>query len=336
MRLFGKDLDQQVALIAEVGVNHEGDVEAARRMIDLAADAGADAVKLQSYTPSRYASASDPARLARVTRFSLDSAAQLDLARHAAARGIPLFSSALTEDVVPFLAQWCPAIKIASGDLDFEPVIRAAAATGKVVILSTGIGTVAEIDRAVGWFADVVGAAALASRLVLMHCVSAYPTPVEQANVRSVPFLRERFGLVTGYSNHVMEPEAVLAAVALGAQMVEVHFTDRREGREFRDHALSLEPAELAALRGSIDRVRASLGAHDKQPQACELPLRLAIRKGLVAARELPAGTRIAAGDLHFARPATEFAAGELGAVQGRELLRPLQAGETLVRDGVR
>lgn len=330
MKLFGKNLDETVAVVAEIGLNHEGDAVAAERLITLAAQAGADAVKLQTFTPERYASASDPNRLARVTRFNLSQEAHLHLATHATTLGIPLFSTALTEDVVGFLDQWCPAIKIASGDLTFEPVIRAAMSTRKPVILSTGNGTVEEIDQALQWCTDELGSDALKDRLVLMHCVAAYPVPIEQANVSSVHFLKQRYGLTTGYSNHVIGSEAVLAAVAIGAQLVEVHFTDRREGREFRDHALSFEPQDLKRLVHSIGRVRASLGRVGKELQACELPLREVIRKGVVAARDLPADTVLSADDLMWARPATGVKAAELPALIGKHLVQSLRRGEQI------
>jgi N-acetylneuraminate synthase/N,N'-diacetyllegionaminate synthase len=336
LNLFGKDLERDVVVVAEIGINHEGDVQAAERLVDLAAESGVDAVKLQTYTPERYASASDPERLARVGRFSLDLAAHRQLAAHARERRIPLFSTALTEDVVPFLAEWCPAIKIASGDLNFEPVIRAACATGKPLILSTGNGTIEEIDQALVWCRDMVGEGVLPDRLVLMHCVSAYPTPIEQANVQSVPFLKQRYGLTVGYSNHVYETEAVLAAVALGAQVVEVHMTDKRSGREFRDHALSVEPAELAALVCSVRRVKDSLGRPGKAVQECERPLREIMRKGVVAARNLDAGTVLAQDDLMFARPAVHIPASEMPRLLGRTLVRAVRRGESILREDLR
>ncbi len=335
MQLFGKDLSRDVAIIAEIGVNHEGDKMAASRLIELAAASGADAVKFQTYTPERFVAANDTERLARVTRFALDSAALRQLAREAERAGVVLFSTAVTEDTVPFLAEFCPAIKIASGDLTFEPVIRAAAATGKPLIISTGIGSVEEIDRAVSWVRDEVGDPALASRLVLMHCVSAYPTPIEQANVLSVPFMAQRYGLTIGFSNHVIGPEACFAAVAVGARVVEVHFTDSKVDRTFRDHALSFEPADFAELVRAVRRVAASLGTHDKRPQECESPLRAATRKGIVAARDLPAGAVLGRDDLMFARPATEFTAHETSAVVGRTLHVALKRGQTIPRQGL-
>lgn len=335
MQLFGKDLEREVAVVAEIGVNHEGDPAVAEALVRAAARAGADAVKLQTYTPERLASSSDPARLARVARFRLDEAAHRRLAAVARSSGISLFSTAVTEDVVPFLAELGPAVKIASGDVDFEVLVRAAARAGKPVILSTGNASLEEIDRAVGWCAEEISRDRLADRLAVLHCVSAYPAPIEQANVRSVPFLKARYGLTTGYSNHVLEPEAMLAAVALGAQIIEVHVTDRKTGREFRDHALSYEPDDLAALVRGIARVRASLGEDGKRIQPIEEPLRPLMRKGVVAARDLPAGTVLQDADLMYARPATEFTAAERPRLVGGRLLQDLKRGELIPRSAV-
>jgi len=335
MKIFDKDLSTDFAVIAEIGVNHEGSIEKASELLHFAADAGADAVKFQSYTPSRFISSDDPDRLDRISRFALDEAAHRRLAAEAVEAGITFFSAAISEDWIPLLNELCPVIKIASGDLTFEPVIRAAAATGKPVILSTGCGAVDEIDQAVSWFEDEVGKEHLADHLALMHCVSSYPTPIEQANVRSVPFLAERYGLVTGYSNHVIGADACLAAVALGASLIEVHFTDNKTGRDFRDHELSFEPEDIATLIKNATRIRQSLGLVAKVPQECEVAAKGAIRKGLVAATNLSAGKVLTETDIAFARPATEFSSSEIGDVIGRTLKENLAAGNTIRRDVV-
>jgi N,N'-diacetyllegionaminate synthase len=332
VQLFGRDLDRHVVVVAEIGSNHEGDPEAARRLIRLAAAAGADAVKFQTFTPKRFVAADDAERLARVSKFRLDEDTHRELAKEAADAGIAMFSTAVTEDVLPLLAELFPAIKIASGDLDFEPVVRGAARAGKPVLLSTGIGDVEEIDRAVEWVAQTIGPVPVAERLVLMHCVSAYPAPLEEANLLSIPFLAERYRLPIGYSNHVVGLEAPLAAIALGASVVEVHFTDRREGRTFRDHHLSLVPDELAELVTRAPRIKASRGRFGKSRQPSELPYLWAIRKGIAAARDLEAGRELAREDLMFARPATEFRAGDLDQVLGRRLAVALPAGSQLRR----
>lgn len=348
MQLFGKDLDRDVAVVAEIGVNHEGSLDAALALLRLARDAGADAAKFQTFTPERYASASDPARLERVRGFDLGEKGFRRLAEEAAKLDFPIFSTAVSEDVVPFLADLFPAIKIASGDVDFEPVIRAAAATGKPVILSTGIATTDEVDAAVGWFKDEAGGD-VRDRLVLMHCVSAYPAPVDEANLLSIPFLAERTGLRVGYSNHVIGPDACLAAVALGAPVIETHFTDRKEGRDFRDHALSCDADDLAALVAQVPRVkadpawldglapplRAALGKREKRRQASESGSVAAVRKGVVAARDLAAGAVLARDDLMFARPATEFPAAAIGTLIGARLKAAVVKGELIRRDNV-
>ena len=335
MKLFGKNLNVDVAIVAEIGVNHEGKIDTALNLVHLAAEAGADAVKYQSYTPERYASASDQARLRRVTQFALDKAAHRLLAEEARAQNVAFFSTPLTEDWVPYLAEIGEAIKIASGDLTFEPVIRAAARTGKPVILSTGLGSVDEIDEAVGWLREEIGDEEMSERVVVMHCVSAYPTPVEEANVRSIPFLSRRYGLPTGYSNHVIGSEACFAAVALGAMLLEVHFTDRKSGREFRDHEMSFEPADLAALVEMVPTVRASLGEEAKPIQPSELGNMRAVRKGVVAARDIAAGATLGRDDLMYARPATEFSAADIDRLVGCTIGVAVRRGELIRRNNV-
>lgn len=333
MHLFGKNLSRETAIIAEIGVNHEGSLDAALNLIRLAAEAGADAVKFQSYTPERFIATEDAERLERVRRFGLDEASHRRLAEAAAEAGIAFFSTPVTEDWVPKLDPLVGAFKVASGDLDFRPTIEAAAATGKPVVISTGIGTEAEIDQAVSWVAETIGDAPLSERLVLMHCVSAYPAPIEEANLLSIPFLSERYGVPVGYSNHVIGLEAPLAAVALGAQLLEVHFTDKSEGRTFRDHSLSLEPAGLAELVRRVPAIRSSRGRFGKTPGPSEVPLREATRKGLVAARQLPAGHVLGPGDLAYARPATGFPATALPSILGRRLAAALEPGQRLTPD---
>jgi N-acetylneuraminate synthase/N,N'-diacetyllegionaminate synthase len=335
VRIFERDLEHDIAVVAEIGVNHEGDVEAATKMIGAAADAGADAVKIQSYTPWRYAAANNPERLAQVSRFALDEAAHRDLAAHAHDRGIAFLSTPLTEDWVPLLGELSTAIKVASGDLTFEPTIRAAAATGLPVLISTGLGTIDEIDGATRWMREEIGEAPLGERLVLLHCVVAYPTPIEEANLACIGLMRDRYAVPVGWSNHVIGPDACLAAAALGAAVIEVHMTDRREGKTFRDHEMSFEPQELASVIDQLRRVRAAIGEPRKERTVTETPLLGAVRKGVVAATDLAAGTRLRAVDLAFARPATEFSAAEAASLVGGRLTVDLVRGALVPRSGV-
>jgi N-acetylneuraminate synthase/N,N'-diacetyllegionaminate synthase len=336
MHLFGIDLTTRPALIAEIGVNHEGDVDKALDLLRLAAKAGADGVKFQSYTPERFIGAADADRLARVTRFGLDEAAHLRLKDEAEEQGVAFFSSAISEDWVPFLTEHCAAIKIASGDVDFEPVIRAAAASGLPVILSTGTASLAETHQAVDWAVSEMGEEGASARLAVLHCVSAYPTPLEQANLLAIPTLIQAFPDITiGYSNHVIGPEAPIVAVALGARIIEVHFTDQKAGRAFRDHALSCDPDDLAYLARMLPQIAAARGDGVKRPQPCEEEAGPAIRKGLIAARDLPAGHVISESDLLFARPATEFPAAAYRDVLGKTMTQPVSKGHSVRRAAV-
>ena len=333
MKLFGVDTDRRPLLIAEIGVNHEGSLDKAVELVGLAAKAGADAVKFQSYTPERFIAAADAERLERVSRFGLDENAHHILKREAAKHGVAFFSSAISEDWVPFLASECEAIKIASGDIDFEPVIRQSAATGKAVILSTGTATLAEVKQAVGWAIEEMGADGAKERLAVLHCVSAYPTPLEQANLLAIPTLAATFPDITiGYSNHVMGPEASIAAVALGAHIVEVHFTDQKEGRTFRDHSLSCDPQDLAYLAETLPKVWLARGTGEKRPQPCEDGVGPAIRKGLTAAVDMPGGHVLQNGDLVYTRPATELPSSEYRSVIGTKLASPVAKGHSLKR----
>ncbi|NMM46338.1 hypothetical protein HH303_17740 [Rhodospirillaceae bacterium KN72] len=333
MKLFGVDTDRRPLLIAEIGVNHEGSLDKAVELVELAAKAGADAVKFQSYTPDRFIAAADAERLERVSRFGLDEDAHHTLKRAAETRGVAFFSSAISEDWVPFLAAECEAIKIASGDIDFEPVIRQSAATGKAVILSTGTATLAEVKLAVGWAIEEMGTDGAKNRLAVLHCVSAYPTPLEQANLLAIPTLATTFPDITiGYSNHVMGPEASIAAVALGARIVEVHFTDQKHGRTFRDHSLSCDPQDLAYLAETLPKVWLARGTGEKRPQPCEDGVGPAIRKGLTAAVDMPAGHVLQEGDMIYTRPATELPSAEYRTVIGKKLAGPIAKGHSLKR----
>jgi len=326
---------QEITIIAEIGVNHEGNLHAALRMLELAAATGVNVVKFQAYTPALYASASDQQRLERVTKFALDKNQFEYLALKSNSLNIEFLCTPVTEDWVEVLNPLCRAFKIASGDITFKPVIKKAAQTGKPLIISTGAATVNEIDQAVEWVSEEIGSENLEDRLMLMHCVSAYPTPIEQANMLSIPFLKDRYGLDVGYSNHVIGVEACLAAVALGANVIEVHFTDCKEGREFRDHSLSFDPGDLETFIKMARKVKASLGVYAKEPQECEKGAIPVMRKGIVAERNLKAGDVLKETDLMFARPATEFSSNDLPAVIGKKLTKDISKGYLITKDAI-
>ena len=323
---------KEIPIIVEIGVNHEGSLDGALKMMELASKAGAKIIKFQSYTPSHYASADNPERLQRVEKFALSLDDFVSLKKEADNLGLQMLSTPLTEDWVEKLSPLCPVFKIASGDLTLKPVIEKAAETGKELIISTGAGTIEEIDQAVGWVKNIVGENNLKERLTLMHCVSAYPTPIEQANIRSIPFLKERYGLRVGYSNHVMGMSACFAAVVLGADIIEIHFTDQKENREFRDHALSFDQNDLRTFIKMAKEVKDSLGNYGKKPQPCEKESIPLLRKGLIAAKDLKKGEILTEENIMFARPATEFSSNELNQLIGKALKEDVNQGHLIKR----
>ena len=322
-------------IIAEIGVNHEGRLEKALELIYLAHDAGVGIVKFQSYTPKRFVAGNDVARIERVTRFSLSEENHMELAALCKKLGIAFMSTPVTEDWVNFLNPLCCAFKIASGDITFKTVIQDVAKTDKHIFLSTGAASVDEIDRAVLWVSDVVGKDNLANRLTLMHCVSAYPTPINEANILAIPFLHDRYKLNIGYSNHVIGMSACLSAVAHGASAVEVHFTDQKEGREFRDHSLSFDANDLKLFVRLTKEIRQSLGVYGKPVQTCESQSVSLIRKGIVAAKNLKAGDVLTEDNLMYARPATEFSALDMPNLLGKTINQDITSGYIIPRNAV-
>lgn len=316
--------------ILEIGVNHEGNVQSAIEIMKKGANVGGKIFKFQSYTPTRYISSSDSERLERVKKFSLSLEDFKKIKLEADKLNVSFISTPLTEDWVKPLSNICPAIKIASGDLTFKPVLKLAAMTSKPIILSTGGSTVFEIDEAINYLSSFIGKEELKSKLCLMHCISSYPTPLEQANLNSIPFLKERYNLKVGYSNHVIGIDACLTAIAVGADFVEVHFTDNKFDRSFHDHALSFDEDDLKNYFLKSKNVLDSLGIYDKVPQECEKKNLPSLRKGIVAAKLIKKNEILNKESLTFARPATNFSSNDIQKLIGKKVKSDIQQGEII------
>lgn len=328
MDLFGRDLTRELVVVAEIGQNHEGSVEKAKELIAAAISSGADAAKLQSFTPRRLCSSADPERLARLERFALSEEDQLDIFEWARGAGLPLFSTPATEDWVDFcFEQSGGVIKVASGDSTFFPTIDRAAQLGSTLLVSTGATSIQEIDALVEHLRSLYPTGDLSDHVALLHCVSCYPPPISEANLGAVPFMRERYGLHVGFSSHFAEPAVALAAVGSGASVLEVHVTDAKVDRSFRDHAISLEPADLQAVIPLARQLRSAALDSRKTVQPCEKDAIASIRKGVVTTRPLDQGHTLTRKDLAFARHAEALPWHELDTCVGRRLARPVGEG---------
>lgn len=325
-------------VIAEIGSNHNGDLDLALRLVDAARACGADAVKFQSWSKSSLISTAEYARNTlysgdgdgrlsgleeEVERYQLTPAQHREIAAYCRRAGVTFLSSVFSPAEVELLDSLeAPAFKIASMDVTHLPLLACVARRGKPVLLSTGMATLGEIERALA-----VLRAEGAGPVILLHCVSTYPTPAAEVNLRNIPMLARTFETMVGYSDHTLGTAVPLAAVALGACAIEKHFTLDRATPGW-DHAISADPADLRALVDGARDVFAALGSGMRVIDAGQLEKRKAFRRRLVAARALTRGTRLSAEDFDFKRPGTGIGPEELRYAIGRTLARDLAADE--------
>jgi N-acetylneuraminate synthase/N,N'-diacetyllegionaminate synthase len=297
-----------VFVVAEIGINHGGSLPHAMRLIDAAAEAGADAVKFQTFRADRLM-VSNGDRLAQqddgsesayqmFRRLELGGEEYEKLKRHADARKVLFLSTPFDEESADLLdGIGVPAFKVASADINHLPLLKHLAAKKKPVILSTGMSFLSEVAEAV-WTLKTAGT----SEILLLHCVSSYPAPPESLNLRSIQTMRDYFDLPVGYSDHAEGILLPLVAVSLGAVLVEKHFTLDKHAPG-PDHKLSVDPGELRSMVQSIRIIEASLGDGRKCPAPCEAENRLLSRRSIVACADIRAHETIALWMLSFKRP---------------------------------
>ena len=333
-------------VIAEAGVNHNGSTDMALELVETAARCGADAVKFQTFSADKLVrrGAAKAAYQEEATgagdQHSMLKALELSedlhhaLVRRCGELGIEFMSTAFDEEAADFLVSLgIRRIKIPSGEITNHPFLSHLAAQGLPLILSTGMATLAEVQEAV----TVIGAARrehgldgpLARVVTVLHCTSNYPAALEDVNLRAMTTMATALGLPVGYSDHTAGTTVSIAAVALGATVIEKHFTLDRD-LPGPDHRASLEPAELADLIGRIREAERALGSSVKQPSASEMPVRDLVRRSVTLVHALPAGHALGAGDVALMRPGDGIAPKEMVGVIGRKTRSDLAAGHTL------
>jgi len=352
-----------VYVIAEAGVNHNGRRELALQLVEAAAAAGADAVKFQTFSAARLASAQAPkaayqqrstgvaeSQLEMLRKLELPLDWHAELQAFARARGVEFLSTAFDADSLDFLQQLgLPLYKIPSGEITNGPLLWRFARTGQPLVLSTGMATLSEVEQALAILAHGMHAEAeprgldavwqgwsrpewqarVRERVTLLHCTSQYPTPPHEVNLRAMDTLAAAFGLRVGYSDHTEGALVPIAAVARGATLVEKHFTLDRT-LPGPDHAASLEPRELARMVADIRALSQVLGSGVKAPQPSEWDTRRAARQQVVAARDIAAHATLAREDLTTARSGGGLPAAALWDCVGRRAGRGYAAGEAI------
>lgn len=328
----------KVIVIAEAGVNHNGDLKLAYKMADEAKRAGADIVKFQTGIPekviSKYArkaeyqkaaTGAEESQLEMVKKLMLKYDAFVLLNEYCEKIGIRFLSTPFDVDSVDFLERLgCGIWKIPSGEITNLPYLLKVAVTGKPVIMSTGMSTLEEIGDAL----DVLEKNG-SGKVTLLHCTTEYPAPYCDVNLRAMVTMREKFGCEVGYSDHTQGTEAAVAAVALGASVIEKHFTLDRN-MEGPDHKASLEPDELAAMVASIRKTEAALGDGEKKPAESEIGNMAVARKSIIAARDIKKGELLSEENLTTKRPGSGISPMRWYHVIGTAAVRDFQEDELI------
>ena len=329
-----------VLIVAEAGVNHNGDMALARKLIDVAAQSGADLVKFQTFradqlvTPQAgkadYQARNTDAResqLAMLRRLELSPEMHEALIRHCQASGIGFFSTGFDPDSVDLLARLgLERFKIPSGEITNLPYLRHVGRYAKDIILSTGMATLGEIESAL----EVLEQSGTAlGRITVLHCTTNYPTPMIDVNLRAMLSIRDAFGVAVGYSDHTSGFEVAIAAVALGATVIEKHFTLDRD-LPGPDQKASLEPGELRTMVAAIRNVEQALGDGVKRLTAGEVRNRRVVRRSLVAACAIRGGDAFSESNVAIKRPGTGMSPMRWDEVMGRKAPRDYVPNEPI------
>lgn len=326
-------------VIAEIGSNHNGDMDLCRRLIDAAAEAGAHAAKFQSWSEhsliaeeeyERNTEYSDKKKhfgsLREMVRaYQLTPEQHREAREHCLKRGIAFCSSPFSPEEADLLEELdVPFFKIASMDINNLSLLEHVGRKGRPVVVSTGMASLGEIEQAV----DTLRATGN-DQIVLLHCVSIYPPQFETLNLRNIPMLEQVFGVPVGFSDHSLGTSIPLAAIALGACVIEKHFTIDKD-MEGWDHAISADPADLAVICAEGRNIHAALGTTRRVVSEDEVQKRVKFRRSLVARRELPAGHVLTAADLTAKRPGSGISPAEVKYVLGRRLTTAVKADGVL------
>lgn len=343
--LDGQDIaaSDRPFLIAELSANHDGELDQALALVDAAADAGWTGFKLQTYTAdsltmqSTHPSMAIDAVWGKTNLYELYADAAMPMAFHQ-----PIFARARERGLIPFTSVYdprdiafaeeldCPIYKIASFELTFDDLLIEIARTGRPLILSTGMANLAEVEHAL----NVLGRAG-SSDIMLLHCVSAYPTQLEEANLGAMETLRNQFDLPVGFSDHTIGAKAAVLAVAMGAVAIEKHVTNDVT-RKGPDHRFSATPDTLAEIASGVAEVTAARGTGQKLTQGAEAGNKSVGRRSAFAVRDLRSGSVISESDFRFIRPGAGIAANRKADLLGATLVRDVAKGHPITPEDLK
>ena len=331
MKIGRVDTKENVALIAEIGNNHEGSVNLAEELIGLANEAGADGVKLQCFIPELYVSKNDEDRIKQLKRFALTESNIEQLFNFARKSNIHLFATPFDLESARNLSKYVKTFKVASGDVTFTTLIEYLSKFGKDIIISTGASTLNEVIDAINLIKTVWNENKLSPELAILHCESAYPAEKSSLNLRVIQKLKSQFPSNTiGFSDHTIGIESALNAVAAGAYIIEKHFTIDKNYSSFRDHTLSADSKDLKELKSRIMELEKELGIDIKKPHVSEIESIKNIRRSFAAARDIKKGTKIEISDLVCIRPQIGIPSNQIQKLISKEVKKDIIKGEII------
>lgn len=322
-------------ITAEIGINHNGDEKRALKMILIAAKSGVDAVKLQTFMTDDYISVDSKERYERTKKFELNRNFFNEIFSFAKKNKIVLYTTPFSIDDLEFIKNKTPIIKIASGELTYHELIYKSALTRKPIILSTGLAKTNEIEKAIKIVYKANPKARKDGKLLLNHCIAAYPTPLNESNLNSIKFLNDKFSLPIGFSDHTIENETSIYAVLAGAAAIEKHFTLNSKDKYTRDHAISFEPIKFKLLVKKIREIEIVLGNKNKNIQKSEKENYKYLRRSAAAITDLSAKTRIKKSHITGIRPLTGIPIEEINRIIGKKLRKNLKKGQIIKKSNL-
>ena len=335
---FFDSVRNDLFFIAEIGGNHEGDFDYAVRLTQLAIESGADAVKYQIYSGDTLVSRIEGAdRNRHMKKFELGQDNYLKLADMCHQAGVAFMASVWDLAALEWADPYIDIHRVGSGDVTAWPLIRWMVGTKKPIILSTGLCSIGEIRRTLEYINGLDPSYIAKRKLALLQCTTSYPCPDKDANLAAMEFLTREFGLPVGYSDHTIGDDAAFAAAVLGAEIMEMHFTDNRDDKTFRDHAVSITLEETQLLLARISRARTLKGSAVKEPVTSEVDAGhlTSFRRSIYAACSIKKCELLSANNMTVLRPEHGIPAWRFDELVGRHAARDMIPHEVFTEDDV-
>jgi len=325
-----------VFIIAEIGGNHEGNFEYAKNLTKLAAESGADAIKFQIYTGNTLVNHKyDPKRVEHFKKFQLKQNEYLELAKLCKKLGVSFMASVWDPNAFKYIDKYIPIYKIGSGDLTNYSLIKKILSTSKPIIISTGLANINEIEELMDFIKRNDDNYIKDNKIALLQCSSMYPIKHSEANLNVIHTYKDKFRVPVGYSDHTEGKLAIEVAMIMGADIIEIHFTDDRSNKKFRDHKVSLTKDEIIEFRKYIKKVKALKGSYNKKPTKSEIENNHhnSFRRSVYFNKNLPKGHIIRKSDLITLRPVRGIKANNFYKLIGLKLKRSVKKNQSLQKN---